>query len=148
MRLSTRSRYGLRAMVELALNYNKQLVMLKIIAKRQELSVRYLENIMTTMVAGGLVNSTRGKKGGFSLARDPEKIKASEVVQLLEGSLAPVACVDNPALCKKNETCVTRDIWKKMKQSMVSVLDDITLKDMAELNIRKQSAKGPDMYFI
>ena len=148
MKLSTRGRYGLRAMLELSLHHDDKPTSIRIIAQNQEISVRYLENIMTVMVTAGMAKSMRGKKGGFTLAKAPENIKASEIIQLLEGSLAPVACVDDPSLCTRTAECVTHDIWGKMKRSMLEVLEAITLADMVKSHYQKCSDMGNQMYHI
>lgn len=150
MKLSTRGRYGLRAMLELADNYGEKPMLLRNIAKNQDISERYLENIMTVMVAGGLVKSMRGKNGGFNLVQSPESIKASRIIQLLEGSLAPVACVDDSGSCTKVTSCVTRDIWEMVKDAILGVLEGITLKDMQKMARKKKAAlsKENGMYYI
>lgn len=141
MKLSTRGRYATRAILELALNYGKGMVTLHDIARRQEISERYLERLMTTLVSAGLVTSSRGQHGGFYLAKPPEEIKLSQVIQIVEGSMSPVNCIDNPKLCKRVNICVTYDIWLMMKKAMLDVLDSITLQDMVEMH-RKKVAKS------
>ncbi len=148
MRLSTKGRYGARAMLDLALHYGSEPTALKEIARRQEISERYLENIMTVLVASGLATSVRGKRGGFMLARTPKEIRLGDVVASVEGSLAPVLCVNDPELCKRAEQCVTRDIWSRLKDSIEDVLNSISLQDMVEMHDRKQGGKNRQMYFI
>ncbi len=148
MKLSTKGRYGARAMLELALNYKKGPVLLRDIAKRQEISERYLERMMTALVAAGLVRSLRGKHGGFSLAKSPVEIKLSEIIQVVEGSIAPVACVDDPKLCNRVNICITRDIWGKMKKAILKVLDSITLENMIEMQKKKAAKPKTQMYYI
>ncbi|HXZ94351.1 MAG TPA: Rrf2 family transcriptional regulator [Dehalococcoidia bacterium] len=147
MKLSTRGRYGVRALLDLALHSGEGTVLLKDIARRQEISLPYLEHLIAPLVAAGLMKSTRGARGGVLLLKPPAEIKLSEVVQLLEGSIAPVDCVDNPALCHRSALCVTRDIWIEMKSAMSQVLDSTTLQDLVE----RQKGKGQtemDMYYI
>jgi len=139
MRLSTKGRYGTRAMLDLAIYFGKEPVSLKDIAKRQEISERYLENIMVKLVSGGLARSVRGQKGGFTLAKSPDEIRLSEVVQVLEGPIAPVECVDNPKLCNRSADCVTIEIWGRLKKVMLDLLDSITLQDMVEMARKKVS---------
>lgn len=138
MKLSTRGRYGTRAMLDLAIHDNGQTVLLRDIAKRQEISERYLENIMRILVSNGLVASVQGRNGGFSLAKKPSDIKLSEIIQAVEGSMSPVFCIDNPKSCKRTTICVTREIWGKLKKAILNVLDSITLEDM----VKMQKAKG------
>jgi len=139
VRLSTKGRYGTRAMLDLAIHYGGEPVLLKDIAKRQEISERYLENIMVRLVSSGLARSARGQKGGFSLAKPPKEIRLSEVVQVLEGPIAPVECVDNPRLCNRSPDCVTIEIWGRLKKVMLDLLDSITLQDMVEMARKKVS---------
>jgi Rrf2 family transcriptional regulator, cysteine metabolism repressor len=148
MKLSTRARYGTRALLVLAFNYGKKPVLLKDIAREQDISERYLENIMTLLLANGIIHSTRGKKGGFSLAKAPSGIRMSDVVQVLEGSLTPVACIDHPQSCKRSALCATRDLWKKMNQAMLAVLEATTLQELVELQKKKLAKTGKQMYFI
>ena len=148
MKLSTKSRYGTRAMLDLALHYSDSPIILKDIAERQQITEGYLENIMTILVSGGLVVSRRGKQGGFSLAKPPYKICLGDVVQLLEGPLSPVSCVDNPGICERQSMCVTCDIWNRLKVSMQEVLGSITLRDMMEMHEQKQTRHIESMYFI
>lgn len=147
MKLSTRGRYGLRALLDLALHQGEGLVLLKDIARRQEVSLPYLEHLIAPLIAAGLVKSTRGARGGVLLLKAPTEIKLSEVLELLEGSIAPVDCIDNPKLCHRSEFCVTRDIWVEMKLAMSQVLDSTTLQDLVE----RQRQKGQietGMYYI
>ena len=147
MKLSTRTRYGTRALLDLALHAGEGLVLLKDIARRQEVSLPYLEHLITPLIAAGLVKSTRGARGGVLLLKPPSEIKLSEVVQLLEGSIAPVDCVSDPKVCHRSASCVTRDIWNEMKRAMNGVLESTTLQDLVE---RQKGKNGPKhrMYYI
>jgi Rrf2 family transcriptional regulator, cysteine metabolism repressor len=147
MKLSTKGRYGTRVLVDLAMHRDAGLVLLKDVAQRQDISLRYLEHIITPLVTAGIVRSTRGARGGVFLARSPEKITLLEVIQILEGSTAPVECVDSPEVCRRNKTCATRDIWTEVKLSVDRVLEATTLEDL----IKKQKAKEqpePLMYYV
>ncbi len=147
MKISTRGQYGTRALLELALHQGEGPVLLREIAQRQQISLQYLEHLISPLIAGGIVRSTRGARGGVSLTRAPEEIKLSEVVRLLEGSIAPVECVDNPQACERSELCVTRDIWGELKQAIDGVLESTTLKDLVERQKRKEQPKEA-MYYI
>ena len=148
MKLSTRGRYAPRAMLDLALNYGKGPMSLKNIARKQEISERYLEHIMTVLLSAGLVQSTRGSRGGFSLAKLPKEIKLSQIIQAVEGSISLVACVDDPKLCKRVDACVTHDIWKKAKKTMLEVFDSVTLEDMVKMQKKKLSKQKDRIYYI
>ena len=137
MKLSTRGRYATRALLELALHNSGGSVTLKEIAQRQNISLRYLEHLITPLIAAGLVRTTRGPRGGISLAKPPGEIKLSEVIQLLEGSIAPVECVDNPSVCQRSEGCATRDVWSQVKKAVTNVLDSVTLLDLVECHKKK-----------
>jgi Rrf2 family protein len=137
MKLSARGRYGTRALLDLALHGGKEPVPLKDIARRQQISLLYLEHLITPLVAAGMIRSTRGARGGVCLARSPEEIKLSEVVGLLEGSIAPVDCVNDPKACPRSELCVTRDIWVELKEAMDGVLESKTLHDLVEMQKNK-----------
>ena len=141
MRLSTKGRYGARAMLDLALNSGKGPVLLREIAKRQEVSEKYLEHSITTLRKAGLVRSIRGARGGYMLAKSPSQIRLSEIMEVLEGSMAPVECVDDPQVCRRSQLCVTRDIWAEMKEAIDNILESITLQDMVERQDRKRNSK-------
>jgi len=144
MKLSTKGRYGTRALLDLALHYQEGPIPLKDIAHRQQISLPYLEHLIAPLIEGGIVRSTRGVGGGVSLAKSPDEIKLSEVIELLENSIALVKCVDNPKVCNRSEFCVTRDIWSELKAAMNGVLQSTTLQDLVE----RQKGKGQPMYHI
>ena len=147
MKLSTRTRYGTRALLELALRQAEGPVFLKDIAREQQISLPYLEHIIAPLIAGGIIHSTKGPKGGISLARKPADIKLIEITRLLEGSLAPVECVDNPGACQRSGSCVTRDVWNQLKEVMDGVLETTTLQDLVEKQKTKKR-KESSMYYI
>ncbi|MDY7038900.1 MAG: Rrf2 family transcriptional regulator [Thermodesulfobacteriota bacterium] len=137
MKISTRARYGTRAMLELAANYDKGPILLKDIAKRQDISFRYLDQLIIPLKTAGFIRNIRGKGGGYVLTKPPSHIKLSEVLQVLEGSMAPVDCIDDPQSCNRTESCTTRDVWIQVKDAMFDVLDSLTLGDM----VRRQADK-------
>jgi len=147
MKLSTRGRYGTRALLELALHHGNEPMLLKDIAQRQQISVQYLEHLIKPLIVGGIVRSTRGPRGGISLTRPPQDIGLCEVIQLLEGSIAPVECVDNPEICTRSDFCAARDIWNELKMAMDAVLESTTLQDMAARQKSKEQT-GEVMYYI
>ncbi len=147
MKLSTRGRYGTRALLELALHYGEGMVPLKDIARSQQISLQYLEHLITPLVTAGIVLSIRGPRGGVSLAKPPEVIRLSEVIQLLEGSIAPVACVSDPKYCSRSDFCVTRDVWGELKKVMDGVLESTTLQDLVERHKKKEQPEAV-MYHI
>lgn len=132
MKLSTKGRYGLRAMVDLALHYDEGYISLRHIAERQEISEGYLEQVFAMLKKEGLVRSARGAQGGYKLSYRPEDITVGMVLRALEGSLAPVDCVDgvNPSRCSRYDECVTKLTWEKMRDCLDEVVDSISLKDL------------------
>ena len=144
MKLSTKGRYGTRALLDLALHYQEGPIPLRDIAQRQQISLPYLEHLIAPLIEGGIIRSTRGIGGGVSLVKSPEEIKLSEVIRLLEDSIALVKCVDNPNVCNRSEFCVTRDIWRELKTAMDGVLQSTTLQNLVE----RQKGKGQPMYYI
>jgi len=123
--------------LDLALHHGEGLIPLKDIARRQEISLPYLQHLIGPLIAAGLVRSTRGPRGGVWLVKPPSEIKLSEVVQALEGSIAPVECVNNPALCVRSALCASREVWSRMKEAIIQVLDSTTLQDLVDRQRRK-----------
>lgn len=147
MKLSTRGRYGTRALIELAMHDGDRSVSLKEIAANQELSLQYLEHLISPLIAGGLVKSTRGAKGGIRLAKPASEITLADVLGLLEGSNAPVECVDQPDACRRSKYCATRDVWTEVKESVDGILGSVTLEDIAQKQKRKMKTEEV-MYYI
>ncbi|MCL0036272.1 Rrf2 family transcriptional regulator [Dehalococcoidia bacterium] len=147
MRLSTKAEYGTRAMLDLAIRSGEGPVLVREIAKRQAFSARYLQQLLLPLKVAGLVRATRGAHGGFSLARSPSEIKLSEIIQIMEGSTAPLECVDDAGVCSRADSCITREIWGEMKKAMDGVLESTTLQDLVERQKRKQQSEG-SMYHI
>ena len=140
MRLSTKGRYSARAMLDLALHFGEGPVLVKDISERQGISRGYLEQLFIPLRSAGLVRSTRGASGGFTLARPPSEIWLTEIMQVTEGSTAPVPCVDEPGLCTQSNECTTREVWVEMKRACDSLLDSITLQDLVDRH-RKRCAE-------
>ena len=123
--------------MDLALHSGEGLVPLKDIARRQEISLSYLEHLIGPLRVGGMVESVRGPRGGVSLLKRPEEIKLSEVIHLLEGSIAPVKCLNNPKIYPRSDACATRDIWDEVRKAIDGVLESITLQDLVERQRQK-----------
>ena len=147
MKLSTRARYGTRALLDLAVHSGKGPILLKDIAQRQQISLTYLEHLITPLIAAGMARSTRGPKGGIWLAKPPQEIKLDEVIGLFEGSTAPVECVSSPETCPRSDFCVTREVWDELKSAMNGVLESTTLQDLVERQKKKEQPKEV-MYYI
>jgi Rrf2 family cysteine metabolism transcriptional repressor len=140
MKISTKGRYGTRVLLDLALRGGKGPVPLKDIARRQQISLLYLEHLISPLIAAGMIRSRRGARGGVQLARSPQDIRLSEVIGLLEGSIIAVGCIDDPDACPRSELCVTRDIWSELKKAMDEVLESKTLQDLVEMQKKKKVA--------
>ncbi len=147
MKLSTKGRYGTRLMLDLALHYGKGPLLLKDVAERQEISEKYLGHLIPPLKAAGLLNSTRGAHGGYTLARPPQNITLKEVVRAVEGNVAVSECLTSPRVCHRVKFCVARDIWGQMSEKMMEVLESTTLQNMINRKRQKQKLQ-PLMYSI
>lgn len=130
MKISTKGRYALRLMLDLALHAGDTPVPLRDVATRQEISDKYLEQIVTQLARGGQVRSVRGAGGGYLLTRKPEEYYVGEILRQLEGDLAPVSCVNGGDCCQQVEHCVTLEVWQKIQDAVDGVVDSITLADL------------------
>jgi Rrf2 family transcriptional regulator, cysteine metabolism repressor len=131
MKVSTRTRYGIRAVVELARQEGQNPLQLRVIGEREEISVKYLEQLMAVLKAAGLVRSVRGAKGGYVLARPADQIKMDEVYRCLEGPVVTVECIEDPEACKRVVDCAARDLWINVEKAIHEVLESTTLADIA-----------------
>jgi Rrf2 family protein len=132
MKLSTKCRYGLRAMIELARNFNTGPLNRSSIAETQHITKAYLENILTSLREKKLVSTTRGAGGGFVLQLPPSQITVLAIVNALEGSIAPVECLENQSVCEKTPWCPARQVWKKLYDAQVKALSGISLQDIID----------------
>jgi len=133
MKISTKGRYALRLMLELAMHDPGEYVTIKSISESQQISGKYLEQIITVLSRAGFVKSTRGSQGGYKLANGPEKYTVGMILRLIEGDLVPVACMeDEPNQCPRAENCVTLEVYRKIDQAVSGVVDSITLKDLVK----------------
>jgi len=132
MKLSTRTRYGIRAILELAESYRQGPLQLKIIAQHQDISAKYLEQIIAMLRSGGFVKSIRGAKGGYILAKAPNQIKLSDVFDCLEGRVTTVECIEDEDYCARVADCVARQLWVRVQEAIDSVLQSITLQDLLD----------------
>ena len=139
MKISTKGRYALRLMIDVAEHSNGNYVSLKDIATRQELSTKYLEQIVGQLSKEGFLKSSRGAQGGYRLARTPDEYTVGEILRTVEGSLAPVSCLDCKTPCDQFDSCITIGLYKKIQQAIDGVVDHTTLHDM----INDYRAKHP-----
>jgi len=143
MKISTKIRYGARAMLELACHYGEGPIELKEIAKRENISIKYLEQVINPLRSGGLVKGIRGSKGGYSLAKPPSEICLFDIVETLEGPLYLVDCIKDSKRCRRSSSCVTRDIWSEVSEALHRVLKSITLDEMVRRKIEKENGDSP-----
>ena len=130
MKLSTRGRYGTRMMLDMAEHYEDGPVQIGDIAKRVDVSVKYLEQLIIPLKKAGYVKSVRGPKGGHMLTRDPNKITIGEIVCVLEGGIDLSECIENPDVCSKSKDCSARGMWQEATKAMHNKLNSVTLSDM------------------
>ena len=140
MKISTKGRYALRLMVDLALSGQGQPISLKAVAQRQQLSDKYLEQIVTPLSRAGLVRSVRGAGGGYLLTRRPEEYTVGEILRPLEGDLAPVECATDAQFCERSGQCVTVELWQQIHRAVSEVVDRTTLADLVARQREKQAA--------
>jgi Rrf2 family protein len=138
MKLTTKMRYGTRAMLDLALHTQSGTVSLKEMAGRQQLSAKYMEHLLAALQNGGLVRAERGARGGYQLARPAEAITLRQVYEILEGSEGFVECVGEPAVCSRADECVTREVWAQMQAACMGVLEALTVAELAERARQRQ----------
>lgn len=151
MKLSTRGEYGLRAMFDLALHHGEGPIPLRNVAERQEISENYLEQLISVLRKAGLVRSIRGAQGGYVLNKEPGEIKIGDIIRVLEGPIAPWDCVSGEKdkdACSRAEACVTRGIWEKVRDSIIEVLDSISLQDMCAEKEKTTRENDKHMYYI
>ena len=145
MKISTKGRYALRMLIDLASHNNGEFIALKEIAERQNISKKYLEQIIPVLSKSNIVITNRGFKGGYKLAKDPSKYTIGEILRLTEGSLSPVPCLDyDPIGCERIRECSTIEFWKGLKSVIDKYVDSVTLKDL----IDKQNERLTNDYMI
>ena len=147
MKLSTRTRYGVRALLDLAIYSNGEHLQLKEIAARQKISLPYLEHLIIPLIAAGIIKSIRGARGGIMLAKQPQDIKINKIMEILEGPLTPVDCLRDSKSCPRSGLCAAQDIWKEMGKAMEKVLESNTLQDLVNKQKSKE-VKSTSMYYI
>lgn len=131
MKISTKGRYAVRVMFDLALNNSGECIKVKEIAARQGISEKYLEQIIAVLNKAGYVRSVRGAQGGYRLTKDPEEYTVGMILRLTEGSLAPVACLDvNAEECDRTDTCETLEVWQRLYDAINDVVDNVTIADL------------------
>ena len=134
MKVSTKGRYALRIMIDLAMNDNGEYIRLKEIAERQSITLKYMEQIMPLLTKAGYVRSYRGNNGGYMLARSPEEYTVGDILRTTEGSLAPISCIEEtPNRCPRKDYCTTLSFWEGMAKVINEYVDGITLADLMKI---------------
>lgn len=142
MKISTKGRYALRLMLDLAVHNTGEFITVKSISARQEISDKYLEQIVTQLSKAGFVKSTRGAQGGYRLSKAPEEYTVGSILRLIEGSLSPVACLEEEEnTCSRSGLCATLDVWIQLNDAINNVVDNITLADLVD---KQNSLSGND----
>lgn len=137
MMISTKGRYALRVMVDLAQHCDGRLIPLAVIAERQNISEKYLENIVSGLAKNGLVKSTRGKNGGYSLTKSVQDYTVAEIISASEGDLAPVSCLRDSNGCENAQNCPTVALWANLQDVIYTYLNNISLEDLAQGKIKR-----------
>jgi len=147
MRLTTKTRYGTRAMVDLALHYDEGPVSSRAIAAHQDISAKYLESILAELRNAGLVLTVRGAQGGHSLRRPPSEITLLDIFEVLEGTQGLVECTNSAEVCTRRDSCVTQEVWAEMYAACLGILESTMLDDLAR-RARDKREPTTDMYYI
>lgn len=140
MKISTKGRYALRLMLDLAQYSNEQeYVSIKKVSKRQDISEKYLEQIVAQLSRAGYVRSTRGAQGGYCLTMEPDQYTVGMILRLIEGNLSSVSCLeDNPNKCRRCNNCVTLEVWQQINDAVNDIIDHVTLQDLLEKQLQKE----------
>lgn len=149
MKISFKGDYALKALLDLTLHYKKGLVKINDIAKRQDIPIKYLEQILLMLKGNGYVKSLRGAKGGYTLAKAPERITLGEIIRLMEGPISPVTCVSKSCYqkCKEESQCVFRPLWNKIRMQTEEIVDQTTFEDMRK-QFEERHNNETSMFYI
>ena len=150
MKISFRGDYALKAILDLALHYDQGLVKIQDIAGRQDIPLKYLEQILLSLKGAGYVNSQRGAKGGYYLAKEPKKIKIGEIIRFMEGPVSPITCVSKSChkKCSEEAHCVFRPIWDKVRIMTEGIVDKTSFADLCKKHEEKSRSQELKMYYI
>lgn len=143
MKISAKGDYAIRAMLDLALNYEKGLIPIQDIAGRQKIPQRYLEQVLLLLKRSGFLGSRRGASGGYSLAKPPEKINIGDIIRAIEGSIEPIACVvkSNRKVCERESICDLIGLWREVTEAIMKVVDNTTLADLCQRAIERKAGE-------
>ena len=141
MRISTKGRYALRLMLDLALNDGEELIRVKDISKRQGISEKYLEQIISYLKKAGYVKSLRGAQGGYRLSMEAKEYSVGMILRLIEGNMIPVECIADKESCERADSCTTVRLWKMLDDAVKGVIDRVTLQDLVDWEMEEQEKK-------
>ena len=142
MKLSSRTRYGMRAMLELALEFGNKPLQIKTISDREDISNKYLEQLIAMLKSTGLVRSIRGPRGGYMLAKPPSEIQIKDIFYTLEGPVTTAECLEHAEFCPRCTDCATRQIWGEIQDAILNVLKSRTLQDLVDQSVQAKDAKN------
>lgn len=148
MKISTKGRYGLRILLDLALHSGEKLRLIRDIAQSQQISEKYISRLIIDLRRAGMVKSVRGSKGGYELAKAPQEITLLDVVEVMEGALSIVDCVREPGQCSRNQGCATREIWRKLNAEIRDAMQKVTLQEIIEFYQKQDNTTGNWDYCI
>jgi Rrf2 family protein len=140
--VSTKGRYGLRVLLDVALHQERGPVALSEIARRQDISQKYLWQVINPLKKAGILHSTRGTQGGYVLARDPRDITVRDIVEVLEGPVTLVACVNDPGACERSVDCTAHEVWSEIEAKVVAAMAGVTLRDIVQRHEDRASRAG------
>jgi Rrf2 family protein len=147
MKISTKIRYATRAMLQIASHYGEGPIDLREISKKEDISLKYLEQVIIPLRTAGLVKSIRGSKGGYTLTKPPSEISLNDLMEVLNGPIDLVECLKDPKGCSRSPSCVTRDIWKETSEAIHKVFRSITFEEMVNRKKEREGKTSP-MYQI
>lgn len=149
MKLNTKTRYGIRAMIELAMNWGDKGIFQKDISERQQISYKYLDHIISALKTKGLISNVDGKKSGYKLSKPPEEITIYDIYKAFEPALQIVDCINEDGECVKKKKCAARDLWCGLNKQIIEYLDAVNLKEIADKQkVLDQQDQKTDMYYI
>lgn len=148
MKFNTKTRYGLRTMIELAMLEGDKGILQKDISKKQNISMKYLDHIIAQLKAAGLINNVAGKKSGYKLTRSADKISTYDIYRAFDHNLSIIDCLSEEGLCRRDRICAARDFWDKLNESIINYMDSVRLSDLSEKQIQMGFVGEDCMYFI
>ncbi|HEC42202.1 MAG TPA: Rrf2 family transcriptional regulator [Bacteroides sp.] len=148
MKINTKVRYGIRTMIEIAINWNGEGVFQREIAERQEISFKYLDHIISSLKASGLILNAEGRGSGYKLSRDPEKISVYDVYRAFENDLCVIDCLSPGGECKRDQICPTKDFWHQFNVHMIDFLSSKSIGELAKKQKELQQSEELNMFFI